>query len=121
MKPQGDSFNGLKAERVQDRFLDLDGWVLLKKWNREICEEEPTAVWTAFELTDHLEACELVAEIGAIADTCCATPEIDVRGNVVFVTAKSSKDGLTEEDFDFAEAIDLDLGTGQRQKTLLNR
>lgn len=107
----------MKPERVQFRFENLDGWVLLKEPHQTIVgKEEPTAIWTAFEMADHLEACELVAEIGEIADTCCAWPEIDVRRNVVFVTAR-----LSEADFDFAEAIDRYLGNGQRANSLIRR
>ncbi len=111
----------LKAERVQVRFDLLKGWVLIKERNPETGKEEPTRIWTAFEMADHLEACELVVEIGRLADKACATPEIDVRQNVVFVTATTPKVGLTEEDFDFAEAIDREIGTFQRSKTLLSR
>ncbi len=110
----------MKPERIQFRFYPLQGWVLVKERNRETGKEEPTSIWTAFELSDHLEACELVGEIGVLADLNCSTPEIDVRGNIVFVTVKSTKDGLIEEDFDFAEAVDREIGTFQRQKTLLD-
>ena len=111
----------MKPERVQIRFMPLDGWVQQMEASQGLVgQEEPVGIWTAFELADHLEACELVREIGEIADINCVAPEIDVRGNVLFVTAKT--DGvLTEADFDFAEAIDRELGTGQRQKTLLDR
>jgi len=108
----------MKPERIQDRFTILDGWVLIEEWCREQREYVITGFWTAFELADHLEACELVAEIGAIADVWCSTPEIEVLGNLVFVTVGSSKDGLIEEDFDFAEAIDRELGPAQRKKNL---
>ncbi len=110
----------MKVERIQFRFDPLKGWVLVKERSRETGKEEPTSIWTAFELSDHLEACELVREIGVLADLYCSIPEIEVRGNIVFVTAKSSKEGLIEEDFDFAEKVDREIGTGQRQKTLLN-
>ncbi len=110
----------MKPERIQDRFVQLDGWVLIEELNRKTGNNEITGIWTAFELADHLEACELVAEIGIHADNWCSTPNIEVLGNVVFVTAGSPKHGLIEEDFDFAAAIDRELGTGQRQSTLLS-
>ncbi len=111
----------MKPGRIQIRFDPLEGWVLVTKWNPEIREEEPTNVWTAFEMGDHLEACKLVAELGSIADTCDATPNLDVRGNIVFVTLGESKEGLREEDFDFAEIVDLELGLDQRPNALLER
>ncbi len=111
----------MKPERIQFRFSLLVGWILLTKWIQETAREEPDTIWTAFEMSDHLEACELVLIIGRIADRTCATPDIDVRGNIVFVTCGSSKEGLTNEDFDFAEAIDKELGTAQRQPALLTR
>ena len=110
----------MKPERIQIRFDPLQGWVLVKERNPESGKEEPTRMWTAFEMADHLEACELVVEIGRIADRYCATPEIDVRQNVVFVTATTPKVGLTDEDFDFAEAVDREIGAFQRSRTLLS-
>ncbi len=109
----------MKPERIQFCYDELDGWILLTEWNPITREYEVTGIWTAFELADHLEACEHVAVIGAIADTWCSTPNIEVLGNIVFVTCGTSKDGLIEEDFDFAKAIDDELGTAQRQKSLL--
>ncbi len=110
----------MKPERIQVRYTLLDGWVLIEEWNRDTRRYEVTGMWTAFELADHLEACELVAEIGALADNWCSTPNIEVLGNVVFVTCGTSRDGLIEEDFDFAQAVDDELGNGQRQKSLLD-
>ncbi len=110
----------MKPERIQDRFAPLTGWVLVTKRNPETGKEEPTGMWTAFEMADHLEACERVLELGRIADACCATPALDVRGNVVFVTAATPKVGLTDADFDFAEAVDREIGTFQRSRTLLS-
>ena len=96
----------MKTERVQFRASLLDGWVLLMQAVQGLIgKEEPVAIWTAYDLADHLEACELVPQIGQVADKACVAPEIDVRGNVVFVTAKTDG-GLTEADFDFAEALD---------------
>ncbi len=110
----------LKAERIQIYFAQLIGWVLNWELNRETGQQEPTSFWTAFELVDHLEACELVAELGKLADKACAAPAIDVRGNIVFVTCGSPKDGLFAEDFEFASAVDLEIGIGQRQQSLLS-
>ncbi len=109
----------MKPERIQFRYDPLRGWVLVKERNVETGKEEPTAIWTAFEMTDHLEACELVPELGRLADKACATPQIDVRQNVVFVTATTPRVGLTEEDFDFAEAVDREIGHFQRASSLL--
>lgn len=107
----------MKPERIQDRFVILDGWELLtERHSRAFGEERPKAIWTAFELADHYEACELVPELGRIADACCVQPQIDVRLNIVFVTVD-----LTEEGFDFAEAVDRELGHGQRAKALVYR
>ncbi len=111
----------MKPECIQIRFEPLNGWILVKERNRETGKEEPASIWTAFELSDHLEACELVVEIGVLADLNCSTPEIEVRGNIVFVTAKSAEEGLIEEDFDFAEAVDREIGAGQRQMALFNK
>ena len=61
-----------------------------------------------------MEACELVLQIGRIADQHCSCPEIDVRGNIVFVTVTTQGEGLTEEDFNFAQAVDLEIGDGQK-------
>ena len=113
---------GMKAERVQDRFTPLDGWELIMRPSQTIRgEEEPDALWTAFEAADHFEACELVGQIGEIADVYCVRPQIDVRGHVVFLTAKTPKFGIAERDFDFAEAIDCELGRGLKAKGLLAR
>lgn len=110
----------MKIERVQYRFGKLDGWVLAKEASPTIVGEEvPKAIWTAFEMADHLEACELVAHIGEIADQHCVCPDIDVRQNIVFVTVKTADLGLIEEDFDFAEAIDCEIGNGQRATSLM--
>ncbi len=108
----------LKAERIQIYFANLVGWVLLKEWNPETRQDEPYGFWTAFELVDHLEACELVAELGVLADKWCATPDIDVRGNLVYVTCGSEYEGLFIEDFDFAKAVDDEIGHYQRQTSL---
>ncbi len=110
----------LKAERIQVYFAQLIGWVLDWEPNRETGEREPSHFWTAFEMADHLEACELVAELGKLADKACAAPAIDVRGNIVFVTCGSPKDGLFAEDFEFATAVDLEIGIGQRQQSLFS-
>ncbi len=110
----------LKAERVQFYFAQLVGWALIWDWNRETRQYEPTGFWTAFELADHLEACELVPELGILADKWCSTPDIQVLGNVVFVTCGSAKDGLFVEDFDFARDVDREIGNGQRQATLFD-
>ncbi len=112
---------GLKPERIQFYFDELVGWVLVKELNPETGQQEPTSFWTAFELADHREACELVKELGVLADKACATPALDVRGNIVFVTCGSSSGALFVEDFEFAKAVDREIGTLQRQKSLLNR
>ena len=111
----------LKPERIQFHFAELDGWSLVLEWNPDTRRQEPTSFWTAFELADHLEACELVAQIGVLADTWCATPDIEVRGNIVFVTCGSPERGLFVEDFDFAKAVDREIGHGQRQTALTHR
>ena len=107
----------MKPERIQFRFSLLDGWVLDKE-SQAFGEEVPTAIWTAFELADHLEACELVHQIGQIADQHCVCPEIDVRQNLVFLRVTTPGVGLTDEDFDFAEAVDIEIGNGQRVNSL---
>ncbi len=113
---------GMKAERVQDRFAPLDGWELVMRPSRRYPGKEvPHYIWTAFELADHYEACELVGYIGEIADVNSVWPEIDVRGNLVYLTVKTPRVGLTERDFDFAEAIDRELGNGLKAKSLLAR
>lgn len=111
----------LKAERVQFYFDTLLGWILLMEWNPETREDEPYGIWTAFEMIDHLDACELVLELGHLADDWGVTPSIEVHKNYVFVTCGSEMDGLTVEDFQFAEAVDREIGTFQRQNTLLDR
>ncbi len=108
----------LKPERIQRLFDQLVEWILVYEWNPETRRDEPTSIWTAYELADHLEACELVAELGMLADKWCATPDFDVRGNIVFVTCGPANDGLVIEDFDFASAVDREIGTGQRQTSL---
>ncbi len=114
----------MKAERVQFRFSPLEGWVLEKAPSQTLGlrgqKEEPEALWTVFEMADHLEACELVRELGQIADRTCACPEIDVRLNLVFVRVHTPEKGLTEEDFDFAEAVDREIGNGQKASGLVN-
>ncbi len=55
----------LKPERIQFYFLELMGWSLIMDWNPETRQDEPTGFWTAFELVDFREACELVAEMAA--------------------------------------------------------
>ncbi len=108
----------LKAERVQFYFEMLVGWILLKGWNPETRQDEPYGIWTVFEMEDHLDACELVATLGHLADNWGATPAIDVRKNLVYLSCGSEYDGLTVEDFDFARAVDREIGTFQRPKTL---
>ncbi len=108
----------LKPERIQIYFAQLAGWSMIWEWNPETRQDEPTGFWTAFELFDFLEACELVHELGVLADKCCATPNIEVLGNIVFVTCGWSKDGLLVEDFEFAKAVDREIGSGQRQTSL---
>ncbi len=113
----------MKPERIQSRSDRLDGWVLVKGESRQIgfAEREPFALKTAFEMADHYEACELVAELGQIADACCICPEIDVRRNVVYVTVKHDNGRLREADFDFAEAVDDQIGTSCRAHALIAR
>ena len=108
----------MKPERIQFRYATLEGWVLEKR-PQAFGEEEPNALWTAFELADHMEACELVFQLGRIADQHCACPEIEVRRSLVFVRATTPLIGLTEEDFDFAAAVDLEIGGDQRPASLL--
>ena len=111
---------GLKAERVQERFAPLDGWELVHRPSRRSPGKEvPHYIWTAFELADHYEACELVGYLGEVADVNSVRPEIDVRGHVVFLTVKTPKVGLIERDFDFAEAVDRELGNGLKAKSLM--
>lgn len=108
----------MKAERVQFRYDLLEGWVLITSTQRSR-KAKPTGIWTALEMADHLEACELVPLIGKIADQHCVQPEVDVRRNYVFITAGNPKDGLSEADFDFAEAIDREIGPGLKAKSLV--
>ncbi len=110
----------LKAERVQFYFEKLLGWILLKEWNPETREDEPYGFWTVFEMEDHLDACEMVVTLGHLADDWGASPALDVRNNLVYVTCGSVYDGLTIEDCDFARAVDREIGTFQRQKSLLD-
>ena len=104
----------LKPERIQIEFADLNGWSLIKELNPETRQNEPVGFYTIFELVDYLEACELVAELGVLADKACATPDIDIRDNLVYVTCGTRDRGLFIEDFDFAQAVDRELGNGQR-------
>lgn len=110
----------MKIERVQFDLSKLKGWVT-EAAPRSMKEEDPEAIWTAFELGDHLEACELVVELGVLADRYCCCPEIDVRRNIVFVRATTEGVGITQEDFDFALAVDRELGTGLRAKSLVHK
>ena len=97
----------------------LEGWVLGKVPNASgFGEEEPAVLWTVDELADHREACEMVREIGEIADVCCVAPEIDIRRNLLYVTV-GREDGLIQEDVDFALTMDREIGNGPKQKTLL--
>ncbi len=116
-----DILKGLKPERIQFYFLELVGWAIIKEWNPETRQEEPVGIWTAFELADHLEACELVHELGVLADISGSTPDLDVRDNYVFVNLGSSTQDMFIEDFDFAKAVDREIGTVQRQTTLFDR
>ena len=113
-----DQPESLKPERIQIYFLELVGWILLTEWNPETRRDEPWGFWTAFELTDHLEACELVHELGVLADKWGSMPGLEVRGNLVFVSCGWLKDGVFIEDFDFAKAVDHEIGHGQRQTSL---
>ncbi len=114
-----DILKSLKPERIQIFFQDLTGWVLEKEWNPETRQDEPVGIWTAFELADHLEACELVHELGVLADNWGSTPDVDVRDNYVFVSIGSSTRPMVIEDFDFAKAVDREIGDLQRAKALL--
>ena len=110
----------LKAERVQYRYSFLEGWVLVDDTSQGVfAREEEPYLWTAYELTDHLEACELVAQVGHLADRFCVAPELDVRRNYLFVTLGKEPGGLTEEDFDFAEALDEEIGPRQKARSLI--
>lgn len=108
----------LKPERIQIFFRDLVGWSLLWEFNPETRQDEPDGFWTAFEMADHFEACERVAELGHLADKTCAAPDIDVRDNVVYVTCGTRDRGLYVEDFEFAKAVDREIGTFQRHTSL---
>ena len=110
----------MKVERVHEPETP-DGWELLTKWNHETGEEEATGLWTAYEMADHLEACEQVLAIGQLADRACARPEIDVRGNIVFLTVRTPGIGLIQEDMDLVKLVDRELGDGQRANALLER
>jgi len=113
---------GMKAERVQERFAPLDGWELVMRPSRRYPGKEvPHYIWTCFEMADHYEACELVGYVGELADVNSVRPEIDVRGNLVYLTARTPKVGLTERDFDFAESIDRELGNGLKVRALMAR
>ncbi len=112
----------MKAERVQFRYSFLEGWVLVDDTSNGLVAGEQPHIWTAYEMADHLEACELVPEIGMIADRHCIAPQLDVRRNVLFVTlGKDSPEGLTEADFDFAEEIDEEIGPRLKASCLVKR
>ncbi len=113
----------MKAERVQYRYSFLEGWVLVDDNNNQgvFAREEKPYIWTALELADHLEACELVTQIGQIADRHCVAPQLDVRRNYVFVTVGREPEGLTDADFDFAEAIDEEIGPRQKASSLISK
>ena len=119
MKEEVTKEEGLKAERVQYRYSFLYGWVLVDERGQGVFEgKEKPFIWTAYELADHLEACELVAQIGKIADRFCVAPELDVRRNYLFVTV-GKEEGLTDADFDFAEALDDEVGPRQKANGLV--
>ena len=112
----------MKAERVQFRYSFLEGWVLVADTSQGLAPSEKPHIWTAYELADHLEACEMVPEIGMIADRHCVAPQLDVRRNVLFVTlGKDNPEGLTEADFDFAEALDHEVGPRLKASCLVQR
>ncbi|MCP3961884.1 MAG: hypothetical protein GY719_28920 [bacterium] len=97
--------------------LALNGWLTEKEVPHQGLvggEEEPVAIWTAYELDDHLEACERVLELGWIADLCCACPEIEVRQRFVSVRVTTPGVGITDEDIDFARKVDFEIGHGQK-------
>lgn len=111
----------MKAERVQFRYSFLEGWVLVSDTTQGLVAGEKPYIWTAYELADHLEACELVPVIGKFADRHCVAPQIDVRRNVLFVTLGKDPEGLTDADFDFAEVIDDEIGPRLKASCLVKR
>ena len=113
----------MKAERVQFRYSRLDGWVLVGEGGKGVSAgEEKPYLWTAYELADHLEACELVAQVGNLADRFCVAPQLDVRRNYLFVTlGRERPEGLIEADFDFAEELDEEVGPRQKANSLISR
>ena len=113
----------MKAERVQYRYSFLVGWVLVDADGQRLLsgEKKEPFIWTAFELADHLEACEMVPRIGRIAARFCVRPELDVRQNYLFVTVGKRPGGLTDADFDFAEAVDEEIGPLQKANSLVSR
>ncbi len=115
----------MEPQRIRFRFDMLQGWVLDwvrgKETSRTFAKEAPKAIWTVFELADFFEACELVHQIGRIADQHCSNPEIDLRGNLVLARVTTPGVGLTEEDFNFAQAVDLEIGDGQKACGIMQR
>ena len=112
----------MKPSVVQGvRRLESNGWLLEKEVPHMGLvggEEEPVAIWTAYELEDHLEACERVLELGYLADLCCACPEIEVRQRFVVVRVATPGVGITIEDIDFAETVDFEIGHAQKVRGL---
>ena len=113
MEPQ--AMEPLEPEHIRTELEALESWGLLEHFNRETRRNEPVGFWTSFEMADHLEACELVLELGMLADVACAAPDVDVRDNRVLVTCGTRYRGVSIEDFDFAKAVDREIGVGPRR------
>ncbi len=87
--------NRLKAERVQNRLLDVPDWALVATATESI---EWTQAFSSFN-----QIIEILVEVAMLVSRFGRAPELSVQGNEL--TVRLGMDGLTEADFDLAQAI----------------
>ncbi len=122
MQPVQPDLKEMKAERTQFDLSLLDGWVPINGSRASaIREQKIEGLWTALEMTDHLEACETVAELGRIAEPFSVTPDLDVRGKIVYVTIGAEHKEVTRAEFEFALEVDRQLGDGSKCQALVGK
>ncbi len=119
MKPAEPTWEGMKPERTQFDISLLDGWTPINGSRaKAISEQKLEGLWTAFEMTDHLKACQLVAELGGIAAEYGITPDLDVRGTIVYLTVGTDKREVIAAEFEFALEVDRRIGDGHKCRAL---
>lgn len=86
----------LSEARIRERLAALDGW-----------HREGTEIRKTYEFPSFPAAVAFVNRVAALAEEADHHPDIDIRYRQVGLTLSThSAGGLTDQDFDLAEAID---------------